>query len=243
MKKSVQAFTLIEILVVIAIISILAVLLVPAVTRALARGRMAMCISNLRQTSVAQRIYLNGHENKFFEYAQDGTEPDREAAQGGIPTGSETRPLIEYAGPLEVWKCPSDKGRENHTNYAVALSAHNPHIWSQPWAGTSYFFNTFGVPDSWDVTPQSNPYHNDSILNDESLIIRAGVFVLFYKYPFFNVNRFPAESGSGRRVIGAGWGHGGGANFHEPYYEETTANVAFADATWRNCAIFRMGRT
>jgi len=51
----------------------------------------------------------------------------------------------------------------------------------------------------------------------------------------------PAESGSGRRVIDAGWGHGGGANFHEPYYEETTANVAFADATWRNCAIFGWG--
>jgi len=227
--KITQAFTLIELLVVIAIISILASLLVPAVTRALEKGRVTMCISNLRQISVAQRIYLNDHENMFFEYEQDGTGPDREAAQGGIPTGSETRPLNEYAGQLEVWKCPSDKGRERHTNYAVLLKPYKPHIWSQPRAGTSYFFNTFGVPDNWDVTPQSNPYHADTIHNDESLIIRPEVFVLFYEYPFFNVNRFPAESGSGRRVIGAGWGHGGAANFHEPYYEETTANVAFAD--------------
>ena len=230
-KKDVSAFTLIELLVVVAIIAILAALFVPAVTSALERGRVAFCISNLRQISVAQRLYLNDHDGKFAEFLQKGG-ASREAGQGGFESEiggkKEKRPLNEYAGQINVWKCPSDKGQIEHPGYAVPRNEYKPHIWSQLWAGTSYFFNTFGVPDNWGVGEQ-NPYANDCIHNDESLIVRTQAFVLFYEYPFFNVNRLPAATGAGRRVIGAGWGHGGAGNFHEHYFEETTANVAFAD--------------
>ena len=56
-----KGFSLIELLVVIAIIAILAALLVPAVSNAVERGRMAKCTSNVRQMAVALTMYVDDH--------------------------------------------------------------------------------------------------------------------------------------------------------------------------------------
>ena len=67
-----SAFTLVEMLVVIAIIGTLAALLLPALSSARERGRRTSCLSNLDQIGKSLAIYCNSSENYLPSYAGYG---------------------------------------------------------------------------------------------------------------------------------------------------------------------------
>jgi prepilin-type N-terminal cleavage/methylation domain-containing protein len=59
-----RAFTLIEVLVVIAVVAILVALLLPAIGSARESGRSAVCLSNLRQSATICRAYADDFKGK-----------------------------------------------------------------------------------------------------------------------------------------------------------------------------------
>ena len=101
------AFTLVELLVVLAIIAILAALLLPAVSRARESGRGAACISNLRQIGVALQLYVDENHQRLPVMRDRASTTDTN--QPSLP--SVERVLRDQLGNTNVLRCPSDRAQ------------------------------------------------------------------------------------------------------------------------------------
>jgi len=217
-----KAFTLVELLVVIAIIALLLSLLMPSLQKAREAGKRAVCGSNLHQVMVAQQLYLQDNNQRFYEYLQATGTAWRECGQGGIPAqenvkpgdryytaywnAKDWRPLNKYLKTYEVWKCPSDNGSVLSgisfiDSGLVTIAKPNfRHLWKVPTMGSSYMFNALGIPERWGPGPLSsagNP--NPNIKNLAANIKNAAEFVVFYEFPFFDLSFGLKETDPARR--------------------------------------------
>lgn len=66
--RSIQGFTLVELLVVIAVIAILAALLLPVLSSAKLRAKQIQCVNNLHEMSLASIMYTHDHNGNMLPY-------------------------------------------------------------------------------------------------------------------------------------------------------------------------------
>ncbi len=103
-----RAFSLVELLVVLAIVSLLAALLLPVLARARVRAQGVVCAGQLRQLGIAVRLYATDHVD-FLPRSQHSAFAHKER-----PWGSALAPYL--GGSTESWTqllatvyhCPSD---------------------------------------------------------------------------------------------------------------------------------------
>ncbi len=113
-----RAFTLIEVLVVIAIIVILAAILIPSLNSALESAKATKDLSNLRQIGALMQTYLN--------------DKDQILPATAIWPGTSTTPVLypKYVGTRRVFQSPFDKRPSLETDMAPVSYGINTNMYA-----------------------------------------------------------------------------------------------------------------
>jgi prepilin-type N-terminal cleavage/methylation domain-containing protein len=135
-------FTLIELLVVIAIIAILLAILIPVTRAARERGQRAVCLSNLRQLTIAWTAYADQHDGNLVRGSAYGIETvDKRwryvswmgrafcfpMSRSELVENPDKGALWPYLQNVDVYRCP--RGRTGHAaTYGIVSAANGAKI-------------------------------------------------------------------------------------------------------------------
>lgn len=147
-KRSTPAFTLVELLVVVAIIGILAAILFPVFSQARERARRAVCLSNLKQIGLGMLMYSQDNDEhlpawtSYWVCATNGA-TGGEGPDGGTNCGADAPakywdaailPYVKTGDPGAVvpdsggvWHCPDSElgNRYNSYGYSMGIASYS----------------------------------------------------------------------------------------------------------------------
>jgi prepilin-type processing-associated H-X9-DG protein/prepilin-type N-terminal cleavage/methylation domain-containing protein len=125
----VRAFTLMELVVVIAIIAILAALLLPALSRAKAKAHQIRCVGNLHQQGIGLQMFVaNNHAYPSFIGPTNSDNPDwwiSQISSGGFDISKPFTNLMNEG----VWLCPSAPSHMQFPYEDQVASSYGYNVW------------------------------------------------------------------------------------------------------------------
>ncbi|MGB2809486.1 MAG: prepilin-type N-terminal cleavage/methylation domain-containing protein, partial [Sedimentisphaerales bacterium] len=119
-----RGFTLIELLVVIAIIALLLALLMPALERARAHARRAVCTANLRDLAIAWIIYADDNDGKIVN-----GQPNDNPRQTGGPPPAKVYVEIPWALEMVIDPATGDPDEQTLTKYDHEKTIKDGALW------------------------------------------------------------------------------------------------------------------
>jgi prepilin-type N-terminal cleavage/methylation domain-containing protein len=162
-RLTLRAFTLVEMLVVLAIIGILAAILLPAIAKSKPRAQRVACLANLHQIGTAFHIFAHEHDNTFPMglTTNSGGVKELVPADRIFTEMPEAFLATRYElGSAKILACPSDT-REPANDFSLLTREH-----------VSYFVglqSTFGNPASILAGDRNLVYSDTSLKWNESL--------------------------------------------------------------------------
>ena len=172
---TVKAFSLVELIVVIAIIAVLTSFAMPAISSMIERGRSAKCVNNLRQIGMAVQQYVNENDYRFPLIE---TDPPT-IGNGGRPA---LEALESYGVTRATLTCPTDAVSTNIVAQHGSSYHFSPALQEELASNVNIYTSrgTFQVANIGRLTVASDftGVHPRRTTDEESLYLKNGMNVL-----------------------------------------------------------------